>query len=111
MVCITVTHFKNPAVPHRMEIPRFMPVRVDRLADELHLHIIPPMIIIVAGMKRLVQVTHKMDEILEGFLTFLEVGGWISKDLSKAFDLPNHTLILGADARCKIGRASCRERV
>ena len=102
MVCITVTDFENPTVPHRMEIPRFMPVRIDGLADELYLRIISTMVRIVASMKRLVQVADKVDEILEGFLPFLEVGSGITKDFSKAFDLPDHTLILGAVAGCVV---------
>src|SRR5215472_9441070 len=98
MACVRIMQFKNPTVPHRMEIPGHLTGRIDRLADEFHLHIIPPMVLIIGYMKRLMEVAHQVDEILEGLLALLNIAIGPRQHVMKAFDLTNHTLILGADA-------------
>jgi hypothetical protein len=46
-----------------MEVPRLIVIRIDRLAEKLHLHIGPSPVMVIPGMKRLVEVAHKVDEI------------------------------------------------
>lgn len=81
MVCVRIVCFQNLTIPYGMEIPRLTIVGVDRLTEELHLHIISTKVVIISGMKRLMQVTDKVDEILEVFLTLLIVGAGLARTL------------------------------
>src|SRR5215217_4750628 len=82
-----------------MEIPRLVIKGVDSLAEEFHLHIVAPTVVIIPGMKRLMQVANKVDEILECFLPFLIVGSRIGEGFSKPLNLTDHTLIVWTHAR------------
>ena len=70
-----------------MEIPRLAIVGIEGLPQKFYLNIIPATIMIVAGMKRLMEVAYKVDEVLEGFLTPTNMGSRIRQDMTKAFNL------------------------
>ena len=96
---VTILLFNQRTVPHGMKIPRLMTVWIDRLAEHLHLHIIASTVVIIPGMKRLVEVTDKVDDILQSFLTLREICGVIREECSEPLDLSDYTLVLRADLR------------
>src|SRR5688500_8082971 len=76
-----------------MEVPRLVIVRIGRLAEKFHQHIVSATIVIVPGMKRLMKIGYEVDEVLEGLLSLLEVFGRIGKHSPKTFNLTDHALL------------------
>ena len=73
-------------------------VQVCPLAQKRHRHIIAATVVVVGGMKRLVNITDEMNHVFERFELFAVRGLWVGQHALELFDLRNYALILRAVA-------------